>query len=74
MRNNASTGVYVCRFVSFLNIIMSYQQQQQQQQMKSINHDTSNGFVDIAIIPVPVLREGEVLIKVTKDAEGLKDR
>lgn len=57
----------VCELVSFLNIIMTCQQQ-----MTSISYDTSNGSLSIAKIPMPTLREGEVMIKVLELEEGLK--
>ena len=49
--------VGVCTVLSFLSIVMA-------SDMKSVGYDSSNQSVFVTRSPRPVLREGEVLIKV----------
>lgn len=47
----------VCAVVSFLSIVMA-------SDMKCIGHDSSNRSMFVTTCPIPVLKAGEVLIKV----------
>ena len=50
----------VCELVSFLSLITNMSSQQE---MRSITFDAS-GTLSVAIVPAPVLLDGEVMIEV----------